>query len=562
MNEIEEKFSAIKKEDKKIEKSLWQEKLMNFFDKISILDQTPEQKQEIAITVKEGLRNSRLYWIQIILSSLIATFGLLQNSVAVIIGAMLIAPLLQPIQGIAYGISEGDSRLIWRGSKMLILSAILSIFIAYIVVLVLPVHMETSEILARTSPNIFDLFIATASAVIALLSLSFKRLSESVAGVAMAASLMPPLSVVGIEIVLGSFVNSWGAFILFITNIVAILFVGAVIFIFYGFRPHKEDSEKTAQNIGILALVILSLSVPLVSGLTSISHKIELESKSEKIISQILAKKIPDAVLNNIELHGPVSKKINLSGDIRLPENIEFFAEILDETTEELSAKLHKEVQLDLDIIRTASIVSRNQKSPLKVQITEALKDIFNTNVRDGILVRTEVTELPDSENVWSVKSLYTIAAGEILEQEEKEFLQRYLSKRFPKLELKQLWVQLAESQNPAKLSEPTEADEQRAQYFAKIEQFLQEKITNGYFQNLEVQIDTEKDKLQASVDVFVPDSSLDSFVANFAGFVAEFEESLSFTEKSIDYKIFPYYQKVEIVEEVVEEVIEDEVEK
>lgn len=554
-NELQKSVEAEKKaEERKMIKEHWQVKLMNFFDKVSILRQTDEQKQEIALNIKGQLNVGRLYWIQIILSSLIATFGLLQNSVAVIIGAMLIAPLLQPIQGIAYGISEGDSKLVWRSSKLLIFSYVLSVFLAYLVVLFLPVHMETSEILARTSPNIFDLFIAVASSIIALLSLSYKKLLGSVAGVAMAASLMPPLSVIGIELALGLYINAWGAFVLFITNIVAILFVGVIIFIFYGFRPHKEDSEKTAQNIGILSLIILILSVPLISGLTKISRKIEIESQSKQIILEILADKIPDASLNNIELHGAISDKINLSADIKLPENIDFFAEIMDETTDELSKKLGKNVQLDLDIIRTASIISKKQKSPLKVQITEALKDIFNTNVSDGILVRTEVTEIPDSENVWSVKSLYTIAAGKILEQNEKKFLQRYLSKRFPDLELKQLWVQLAEHQNSAKLSEQTEADEQQAQYSAKIEQFLQENITEGSFDNLEVQIDIEKNILQADVDVFVPIENIAEFTKNFSRLVTEFEETLSFTEKKFDYKIFPYYQKVEEVLPAIKE--------
>ncbi len=556
-NELQKSAELEKKEEeKKIIKEHWQTKLMSFFDKISILDQTPEQKQDIAITVQEGIKNSRLYWIQIILSSLIATFGLLQNSVAVIIGAMLIAPLLQPIQGIAYGISEGRSRLIFRGIKMLVLSSVLSIFMAYLVVIFLPVHLETREILARTSPNIFDLFIAISSAIIALLSLSYKKLLGSVAGVAMAASLMPPLAVVGIELALGSFINAWGAFVLFITNIVAILFVGAVVFIFYGFRPHKEDSDKTAKEIGILVLVILILSIPLVSGLTKISRKIELESESKQIISEILAKKIPDAELNHIELHGSATgEKIQLSGEIKLPENINFFAEILDETTSELSQKLGKDVQLNLDILRTASIISRNQKSPLNKQISEAVKDIFNTNVRDGILVRTEVVQLPDSENTWSVKSLYTIDAGNILEPEDKEVLERYLAKRFPQLKLKQLWVQLAENKNPAKISpETSEADEQKAQYTAKIEQFLQEKISDGYFRDLEVQIDTEKDKLQANVDIFIPAEKLDEFLENFAGFLEEFKNSLSFTEKEINYKVFPYYQaKTDDAEEAEE---------
>ncbi len=540
-----------KEEEKKIIKDHWQTKLMKFFDKISILNQPPEQKQEIAITVTNGLKNSRLYWIQIILSSLIATFGLLQNSVAVIIGAMLIAPLLQPIQGIAYGISEGSSKIIWRGIKMLFLSAVLSIFLAILVVWSLPVHLETSEIIARTSPNIFDLFIATASAVIALLSLSFKKLSESVAGVAMAASLMPPLSVIGIEIALGNFMSSWGAFLLFITNIVAILFVGAIVFIFYGFRPHKENSDKTAKDIGILVFVILILSVPLGSGLMKISRKIELESQSKQIISQILQKKIPDATLNKIELHGPTTGDIiHLSGEIKLPEKINFFAEILNETTAELSEKLKKKVQLNLDILRTASIVSKKQSSPIKIRIIKAVKDIFNSNVHDGILVNTVVTELPDSDNSWSVKALYTIEAGKILEDDEKKVLQRYLEKRFPELDLKQLWVQLAEQENPANFlpNEQNEADLQNEKYLAKIEQFLQEKIKEGSFKNLKVQIDTDKNKLLATVDIFIPVEELDNFRKNFAGFVEDFKNNLSFSEKEINYKIFPYYKGLETI--------------
>ena len=122
MNEIKKKTELTEGEiqAKQIKKEIWQESLMNFFDKISFLEQTPEQKHDIALNIKEQLNTGRLYWIQIILSSLIATFGLLQNSVAVIIGAMLIAPLLLPIQGIAYGISEGSSKFIWRASKLLI----------------------------------------------------------------------------------------------------------------------------------------------------------------------------------------------------------------------------------------------------------------------------------------------------------------------------------------------------------------------------------------------------------------------------------------------------------
>ena len=85
-NELPESAQKEKKEEeKKIIREHWQKKFMLFFDNLSIIEQTPEKKQEIALTVKNELDAGKLYWIQIILSSLIATFGLLQNSVAVII---------------------------------------------------------------------------------------------------------------------------------------------------------------------------------------------------------------------------------------------------------------------------------------------------------------------------------------------------------------------------------------------------------------------------------------------------------------------------------------------
>ncbi|PID70014.1 TIGR00341 family protein [bacterium DOLZORAL124_38_8] len=433
---------------KQIKKELWQEKIMSFFDQLSFLEQTPEQKQAIAIRVKEDLNTGKLYWLEIILSSIIATFGLLQNSVAVIIGAMLIAPLLLPIQGIAYGIAEGDSKLIIKGIKLLVGSIIISILISYLVVFCLPIQTETSEILSRTSPNIFDLFIAISSAIIALLALSFKKLSESVAGVAMAASLMPPLSVVGIELALGSFTKAWGGLLLFFTNIIAILFVGALVFIFYGFRPHKKDSEKTAKDIVFLTVIILALIIPLVSGLTKITQKIELEAQSKKIITKILSEKIPAAEVGSIELQrNSENDTLNLVGSIKLPENISFFREIIDETTNELSNQLHKKIQLDLDIIRTARITSRQNQSPLKSQIQQAIQQVFHSHVSDGVLVQLHITKHPQKPNTWSAKMIYTIANNGVIEPDEKSVLETYINKKFPQLQIQYWWTQLAESQ-------------------------------------------------------------------------------------------------------------------
>ena len=183
----------------------------SFLDRF-LLKLSIEEKAIINEHIVSEMGSSPLYWVLLVISVIIATLGLLQNSVAIIIGAMLIAPLLRPIKGLAFGITTGQPRYFWMAVKMLILSIVISVLCAIGVSSLVPLKIETSEIIARTVPNLLDLLIAVAAGVIAILSLYFKKLSENIAGVAMAAAIMPPLAVTGIEIslhnngaVLGSF---------------------------------------------------------------------------------------------------------------------------------------------------------------------------------------------------------------------------------------------------------------------------------------------------------------------------------------------------------------------
>lgn len=181
----------------------WAKKLDRFFETIAVLEPDDEMKAQIAIETKRDLGTSRLYWIQLTLSSLIGVLGLIQNSVAVIIGAMLIAPFFGPIQCIAYGIINGENKMTLRAIRALIISMCVTVGIGYLVVELIGFNLETPEIIARTQPTILDLMIALASGVLAFLSLRYDRLSASIAGVAMASAILPPLLVVGIELALG-----------------------------------------------------------------------------------------------------------------------------------------------------------------------------------------------------------------------------------------------------------------------------------------------------------------------------------------------------------------------
>ncbi len=279
----------------------WNERLAYAFEKIALMDQSNEGKEEISRTVVEDSKVDLLYWSQIVLSALIATLGLLQNSVAVVIGAMLLAPLFIPLQALAFAITEGKSSLFWRALGVIVASSILSVGIAMFVVLLVPLQVETSEILARVSPNIYDLFIAAFSAVIALLALVYKRLSQSVAGVAMAASLMPPLGVIGIQIGFGNIEKALGATLLYTTNIVAIILVGVLMFILYGFHPHKEKSYSVIARGMFLLVVTVGLSVPLVASIQAQQSRISLYNTVEDQLDNSLAVVIPSGEISELE---------------------------------------------------------------------------------------------------------------------------------------------------------------------------------------------------------------------------------------------------------------------
>jgi uncharacterized hydrophobic protein (TIGR00271 family) len=119
---------------------------------------------------------------------------------------MLIAPLLRPIQAFSFGLVQVHRKRTFEALKNLILSIFLVVITAIFITYLIPLKLETAEVLSRTNPNILDFFIASASAAIAFLALVYKKkLSMSIAGVAMAASLLPPLSVIGIEIVYSNY---------------------------------------------------------------------------------------------------------------------------------------------------------------------------------------------------------------------------------------------------------------------------------------------------------------------------------------------------------------------
>ena len=144
------------------------------------------------------------FFILLISSAVIASLGLISNSTAVVIGAMIVAPLMDPILSLAFGLAVSDGKLIRRSAVTIGFGVLAVIGTAALISLGLGISHVQSEITGRTSPNLIDLGIAIAAAVAGSFSMTRKQLSNSIAGVAIAVALVPPLCVSGIGLTLGS----------------------------------------------------------------------------------------------------------------------------------------------------------------------------------------------------------------------------------------------------------------------------------------------------------------------------------------------------------------------
>ncbi|GAB4536311.1 MAG: hypothetical protein Fur0018_26910 [Anaerolineales bacterium] len=257
---------------------------------------SPKQRGEVQVQLRQAARPDFDYFVLVILSSVIATLGLLTNSVAVIIGAMLVAPLMSPVIGLGLASITGDEvlladsvRALLRGVGLAILLAVLfTLLNTRLPIIVLGKNLP-SEVLMRSHPGPIDLMIALAGGLAAVFALAQPQISAALPGVAIATALMPPLCTVGIGLALGEWRIAGGAMLLFLTNLIAIAFASMLVFVAMGFRAQHMDTGKMHRNLRISALLTALLLIPL----TFLSYRAFQQGTEDYIIRQVVATVIP-----------------------------------------------------------------------------------------------------------------------------------------------------------------------------------------------------------------------------------------------------------------------------
>ena len=223
--------------------------------------------------VDEPLRQYSSFFLRLLAATVVATAGVAADSATTIIGAMLIAPLMSPMLGCALATAMGRPRAALRTLALVVGGMALVALVSVGVTALLPVaaDMDTnSQVLARVSPRLVDLVIALAAGFMAALASMRADIPDAVPGVAISASIVPPLCVVGAGIYEGVPAASLGALTLFVTNFLAIQVMGGVVYLLMGLgaRRHSEVGDQARQIWYALVALALAIVVGLLLGTT------------------------------------------------------------------------------------------------------------------------------------------------------------------------------------------------------------------------------------------------------------------------------------------------------
>ncbi len=275
------------------------------------LDKADEDDVVISIKKNSDFIGANLW--TLIFAILIASIGLNVNSTAVIIGAMLISPLMGPIMGIGLGVGTNDFELVKKGLRNLLIATIISIVVSTIYFLLTPLHEAQSELLARTTPSIWDVFIAFFGGLAGIVAGTRKEKSNVIPGVAIATALMPPLCTAGFGLASGNLYYFFGAIYLYFINSVFICISTFLIVRFLRFGKKHFDNEERERKVRRYIMIIVCVTVlPSIYLAYGIVDKSIFENNAQRFINEQFQFKNTQVVNKSLKYKGSRGNEIDL----------------------------------------------------------------------------------------------------------------------------------------------------------------------------------------------------------------------------------------------------------
>ena len=248
---------------------------------------TETEQEHVVWLAKDTVLPTLDYFVLLIVASLLAVFGLLLNSSAVVIGAMLVAPLMQPIIALGIALCTARLHLYRKAIVTIILSVFLVLGVGFVIGLLLAPTTPTKEMLTRAYPSLLDAAVAFTAGFIGAYATARKDIPAALAGVAIAAALVPPICTVGLSLALSEPRLALGSALLFLTNLVSITITAAGVFFWMGMRPSRLDSTARRRRYGLL-LASLTCLVFLIGMMLNFTHQPSVEKISETRLQALL----------------------------------------------------------------------------------------------------------------------------------------------------------------------------------------------------------------------------------------------------------------------------------
>jgi uncharacterized hydrophobic protein (TIGR00271 family) len=283
---------------------------MNLLDNFK-LNREKESFKDVIETIYNGVdfQGTNL-WV-LVFAIFIASLGLNINSPAVVIGAMLISPLMGPIMGLGLGMAINDLKLLKKAGNNYLFAAAVGLVTSTLYFAISPINDAQTEILARTSPTIYDVLIAFVGGLAGILATSSKLKGNVIPGVAIATALMPPLCTAGYGLATLQWEYFFGALYLFLINTVFIALATLITarLLKFPFKVHPDEKEKARVNRNVWAIVIITL-IPSIYFGYDIVQKNKFEKKANEFVNNEAV--FPDNYLLNKTIN-PTSKEIVLT---------------------------------------------------------------------------------------------------------------------------------------------------------------------------------------------------------------------------------------------------------
>ncbi|MEO6521907.1 MAG: DUF389 domain-containing protein [Mucilaginibacter sp.] len=333
----------------------------------------------------------------LIFAIFIASIGLNVNSTAVIIGAMLVSPIMGPVMGIGLGIGINDLEMVKKGGKNLAIATIISIITSTIYFSITPLHEAQSELLARTSPSTWDVFIAFFGGMAGMVAASRKEKNNVIPGVAIATALMPPLCTAGFGLAMGNWYFFLGAIYLYFINSVFIVIATFLMARYLKMHRKVFNDPGVQKKVTryVVAIVVITI-IPSIYMAYRIVNKSIFESNARKFVEQ-------EFHFQNTQV---VSKSFTYTSKIKEIDLLLIGAELGKPVIDSLKHRLNnyrlRNVQL-----RIRQGLNAKQQLDLSQIKASILEDVFSTRTNiDTIKITNKIPKL-DSVVLTEMKVLY-----------------------------------------------------------------------------------------------------------------------------------------------------------